>query len=210
MSRESRIWTCKPDRGVPVAPGVLTPDAADILEDPEIDIVVELIGGLDKAREFILEAMEKGKHVVTANKALLAEYGPRSMPPRPAAGSAWASRRSVCGGIPVVGAVKRGLSANRITTMMGILNGTSNYILTRMTRRGPALRPRRSKRRCGWASPKTRPPWTWKGTDAAHKLAILISLAFGAPVALRPASTRRASPPSPPRTSSSPASSATA
>jgi len=153
----------------------------DIINDPDIQIVVELIGGLKKAKSYILAAMEKGKHVVTANKALLAEYGQEIYEAAERCGVTLAFEASVGGGIPIIDAMKRGLSANHIQTTMGILNGTSNYILTRMTREGlPYDRVVEEAVTSGYAEDP--PTLDVDGTDAAHKLAILISIAFGSPV----------------------------
>ena len=172
------------DRGVAVDPALLTRDAMEIIDDPAIDVVVELMGGLDTAKGFILRAMENGKHVVTANKALLAEHGPEIYQSAERCGVGLAFEASVGGGIPVIGAMKGGLSANRFTTIMGILNGTSNYILTRMTREGaPYSRVVQDAVDLGFAEDP--PTLDVEGVDAAHKLAILISLAFGSPVSFR-------------------------
>jgi len=168
------------DRGVPLDPSVLTRDAMDVINDPAIDIVVELIGGLDPARDYILKALEKGKHVVTANKALLAECGHEIYRAAELAGLGLAFEASVGGGIPVIGALKNGLFANRIQTIMGILNGTSNYILTRMTQEAlPYDQVVQDAVRLGYAEDP--PTLDVEGTDAAHKLAILMSIVFGAP-----------------------------
>ncbi len=172
------------DRGVPVDPELLTVDAEEIINDPEIDVVVELIGGLDKAKEYMLKAMEKGKHVVTANKALLAEIGQEIYKTAEKNGVSLGFEASVGGGIPILGAMKQGLSANRIETMMGILNGTSNYILTRMTLEGlPYDHVVREAVNLGFAEDP--PTLDVDGTDTVHKLAILISLAFGVPVSFK-------------------------
>jgi homoserine dehydrogenase len=172
------------DRGIPVDRELLTVDAMDVIDDPEIDVVVELIGGLEKAREYILKAMEKGKHVVTANKALLAEFGQEIYEAAEKYGVSLGFEASVGGGIPIIGAMKCGLSANRIQTMMGILNGTSNYILTRMTQEGlPYDSVVREAVNLGLAEDP--PTLDVDGTDAAHKLAILISIAFGFPVSFK-------------------------
>lgn len=169
------------DRGVPVDPGILTREALEIIEDPEIDIVVELMGGLGKAKEFILSAMERGKHVITANKALLAEHGPEIYEAAKRHGVSLGFEASVAGGIPVIGALRSGLCANRIQSMMGILNGTSNYILTRMTKENlPYEAVVEDAVRLGFAEDP--PTLDVNGTDAAHKLSILMSIAFGSPV----------------------------
>ena len=116
------------DRPRPVAlpTDVLTTRAEDILDDPEIDIVVELIGGTDAARDYVMGAINRGKHVVTANKALLAHYGNDLLAAAAAAGVEVAFEASVCGGIPIILALRQGLAANRVQELFGILNGTAN------------------------------------------------------------------------------------
>jgi homoserine dehydrogenase len=169
------------DRGFPVDPGLLTTDAMEIIHDPQIQIVVELMGGMEKAKDYILEAMENGKHVVTANKALLAEHGEEIYLTAERCGVGIGFEASVGGGIPIIRALKEGLSANRINTIMGILNGTSNYILTRMTQEGlPYNKAVQEAIELGYAEDP--PTLDVDGTDAAHKLAILISLIYGVPV----------------------------
>ena len=174
------------DRELPVKPPreSLTVDAMDLINDPEIDLIVELMGGLDKAREFILKAMENGKHVVTANKALLAEYGSEIYRAAAEHGVGLAFEASVGGGIPIVGALKNGLSGNRIQACIGILNGTSNYILTKMAQEGlPFDRVVQDAVGLGFAEDP--PTLDVDGTDAAHKLAIIISIASGRPVSFK-------------------------
>ena len=169
------------DRGFPVDPDLMTKDAMDVINDPQIQIVVELMGGKEKAKDYILKAMEKGKHVVTANKALLAEHGEDIYQSAERFGVSLAFEASVGGGIPIIRAVKEGLSANRISTIMGILNGTSNYILTRMTQEGlPYNEAVKEAIELGYAEDP--PTLDVDGTDAAHKLAILISIIYGIPV----------------------------
>jgi len=169
------------DRGISVESGVLTTDAMDIINDPHIHIVVELIGGIGKAKDYIFKAMEKGKHVVTANKALLAEYGEGIYQAAEKQGVSLAFEASVGGGIPIIRSLREGLAANRIKNIMGILNGTSNYILTRMTQKGiPYDKAVQEAIDLGYAEDP--PTLDVDGTDAAHKLAILISIAFGIPV----------------------------
>ncbi len=169
------------DRGVHVDQSLLTTDAMVLIDDPDIDIVIELIGGLDTAQDYIVKAMEKGKHVVTANKALLAERGREIYLTAKKQGVGLGFEASVGGGIPIINAIKQGLSANRIQAIMGILNGTSNYILTGMTRKSfPYEQMVREAVEYGFAEDP--PTLDVDGTDAAHKLAILISLAFGSPV----------------------------
>ncbi|MFC1535111.1 homoserine dehydrogenase [Thermodesulfobacteriota bacterium] len=169
------------DRGIPIGPGILTADAMNIIVDPAIDIVVELIGGIEKAKEYILEAMKRGKHVVTANKALLAECGRELYQAAESNNVSLGFEASVGGGIPVIRSLREGLSANHIETIMGILNGTSNYILTRMTQEGlPYAEAVQEAIDLGFAEDP--PTLDVDGTDAAHKLAILISVVFGVPV----------------------------
>lgn len=169
------------DRGIPLEPGLLTRDAMEVIEDPDIHVVVELMGGIDQAKEYILKAMENGKHVVTANKALLAEFGEEIYQAADDHGVSIAFEASVGGGIPVIRSFREGLSANRIQTIMGILNGTSNYILTRMTERElPYDEAVQEAIDLGYAEDP--PTLDVDGTDTAHKLAILVSIAFGVPV----------------------------
>jgi len=169
------------DRAVAIEPEVLTTNAEDIINDPHIDIVVELIGGIETPKKFIIEALKKGKHVVTANKALLAECGAEIYPVAEEQGARLAFEASVGGGIPIIKALKEGLAANKTNTIMGILNGTSNYILTRMAQKGiPYEKAVKEAIQLGYAEDP--PTLDVDGTDAAHKLTILVSLAFGAPV----------------------------
>jgi homoserine dehydrogenase len=169
------------DRGITLEPGILISDADKIINDPEIDIVVELIGGTEKAKEYILGAIKRKKHVVTANKALLAKHGSEIYQAAEENGASLAFEASVGGGIPVIRALREGLAANNIKTIMGILNGTSNYILTRMAQDGlPYGKAVQEAIALGYAEDP--PDLDVDGTDAAHKLAILISVAFGAPV----------------------------
>jgi len=169
------------DRGVAMDRDLLTRDALEVINDPDIQIVVELMGGLDKAREFILRAMAQKKHVVTANKALLAEHGKEIFDAAREYGVTLGFEASVGGGIPIIGALKNGLSANHIHNCMGILNGTSNYILTRMTQDGlPYARVVQDAVDLGFAEDP--PTLDVDGTDAAHKLTIITSMAFGEPI----------------------------
>jgi homoserine dehydrogenase len=171
------------DRGVEVDPALLTPNALEIIQDPEIDIVVELIGGTGTAGEFILEAMSAGKHVVTANKALLATHGRKLYQKAVEAGVGFAFEASVGGGIPILGALSTGLSGNHIETVMGILNGTSNYILTKMSRERAAYADVVTEAvRLGFAEDP--PDLDVKGIDTAHKLAVISSIILGRPVPL--------------------------
>jgi len=168
------------DRGVKIDPTILTTDAMEVINDPDTDIIVELIGGCDQAMEYILMAMEKGKHVVTANKALIAKHGRQLYETAQRCNVDIAFEASVAGGIPIIKALKEGLSANRIEAVLAILNGTSNYILTRMTEEGLSFDEALSMaKRLGYA--EADPTLDIDGSDAAHKLAIIVSLAFGHP-----------------------------
>ncbi len=169
------------DRGVPISPDLLTTDAKKILTDPHVDIVIELIGGYDPAKRFILEAIAAGKHVVTANKALLALHGEEIFDAAVRKGVDVGFEASVGGGIPVIRALTEGLAGNTIESIYGIINGTSNYILSRMTQGGHSFEEvLRDAQRAGYA--EADPTFDVAGTDSAHKLAILVSLAYGMPV----------------------------
>jgi len=166
------------DRGVKVAPELLTTKADQVLTDPQIDVVIELIGGYEPARSFVLKAIDQGKHVVTANKALLAKHGAEIFAAAAAKGVEVMFEASVGGGIPVLSAIKENLCVNRFRSIFGILNGTCNYILTRMTDEGAdfsaVLKDAQAK---GYA--EANPTFDIEGVDTAHKLAILTSLCFG-------------------------------
>lgn len=165
-------------RPVPLPAGMLTDRFAAVLEDPEIDIVVELIGGTDAAREVILGAIARGKHVVTANKALLAEAGNQIFQAAREAGVAIGYEASVCGGIPVILTLRQGLAANDVTELFGILNGTCNYILTKMSQEGSSFQQALQEAQAqGYA--EADPTLDVEGIDAAHKLALLMALAYG-------------------------------
>ncbi len=166
-------------RPVTVPRELLTARAADVLDDPEIDIVVELIGGLDPARDYMLTAIERGKHVVTANKALLAHHGNELLAAAAAQGVEIAFEAAVCGGIPIIVALRQGLAANRIQELFGILNGTCNYILTQMSQHGMSYAQALAEAQAaGYA--EADPTLDVEGIDTAHKLTILMSLAYGA------------------------------
>ena len=166
------------DRGVAFAPGVFIQDAWTIINDPEIDIVVEMIGGLTAAKEFISAAIEKGKHVVTANKALLAKQGNDLFRAAQAAGVDLAYEASVAGCIPIIKSLREALVANEIQALVGILNGTCNYILTKITDEGlPFDQALAQAQANGYA--EADPTLDIEGLDAAHKLAILAALANG-------------------------------
>jgi homoserine dehydrogenase len=166
------------DRGVPVAPGVLTANAEEVLSDPEISVVIELIGGYEPARTFVLRAIESGKHVVTANKALLALHGREIYAAAARKGVEVLFEAAVGGGIPVLSAIRGNLAANNFATVLGILNGTCNYILTKMTKDGADFADVLKKaQELGYA--EADPTFDIEGIDTAHKLSILLSLCFG-------------------------------
>ncbi len=171
------------DRGVKLADGVLTPNASDVLDDPEIDIVIELVGGTGVARTFIMDALDKGKHVVTANKALLSTHGKEIFSRAVEKGCDIGFEASVGGGIPIIKALREGLCANRINSIYGIINGTANYILSKMTNEGGKFEDvlRRAQEK-GYA--EADPTYDVEGVDTAHKLAIMINLAYGTNVNL--------------------------
>ena len=172
------------DRGVIIPAGVLTTNPAQVIDDPNIDIVIELIGGYEPARELILAAIARGKHVVTANKALLAADGAEIHEAARRAGVSIGYEASVGGGIPVIKALKEALAANRILSIYGIINGTSNYILTKMTEEERSFADVLAEaQRAGYA--EADPTFDVGGIDTAHKLAILVNLAFGAHVNLK-------------------------
>jgi homoserine dehydrogenase len=166
------------DRGVKLSPGILTDDAQGLLNDPEIQVVVELIGGYEPARTFVLQAIRSGKHIVTANKALLAKHGDEIFAAAEEAGVDVMFEASVGGGIPIISAIKESLGANNFYAFYGILNGTCNYILTEMDEEGKdfsdVLEVAQKK---GYA--EADPTFDIEGIDTAHKLALLLSLCFG-------------------------------
>ena len=169
------------ERPVAVPPEILTTRMDDILEDAEIQIVIELIGGLKAAKTVIRRALESGKHVVTANKALLAHDGNELFAIALSKGLSIGFEASVAGGIPLIKSLREGLAANRINTIFGILNGTANYILTRMTEDklsfADALKEAQT---LGYA--EADPTLDIEGIDTAHKLAIASAIAFGTPI----------------------------
>lgn len=169
------------DRGVALPPGLMTTDAKQVLTDPAVDVVIELIGGYDTAKRVILEAIAAGKHVVTANKALLALHGEEIFEAAARKGVDLGFEASVGGGIPVIRALIEGLAGNTIQSIYGIINGTSNYILSRMTHEGHSFEAvLKDAQQAGYA--EADPTFDVAGIDSAHKLAILVSLAYGTPV----------------------------
>lgn len=164
-------------RAAGVDPAILTREASEVIHHKDVDIVVELMGGIEPARTFICEAMKSRKWVVTANKALLAEKGDDLFKRAFAKGCEIGFEASVCGGIPVIKAIRDGLVGNRIRYILGILNGTSNYILTKMTLEGMSFQKALEEaQRLGFA--ESDPTFDVEGIDAAHKLCVLIRLAF--------------------------------
>jgi homoserine dehydrogenase len=159
----------------------VTRDIFDVVNNPEIDIVVELIGGYEIAKELVLKAIENGKHVVTANKALIAVHGNEIFAAAQKKGVAVMYEASVAGGIPIIKAVREGLAANRIEWLAGIINGTTNFILTEMREKGRAFDDvLKEAQELGYA--EADPTFDIEGIDAGHKLVILASLAFGIPL----------------------------
>jgi homoserine dehydrogenase len=168
-------------RDVEVDPKVLTTDAREVTDDASIDIVIELIGGTKAALEISLAALRNGKHLVTANKALLATHGLELFRAAAEKRVDLGFEASVCGGIPIIRAVREGLVANRIQSINGIVNGTCNYILTKMTELGgPFAEVLKEAQAKGYA--EADPSLDIDGIDAAHKLQILASIAYGGSV----------------------------
>ena len=168
-------------RGMALPPNVLTSDTESIFADPEIRIAIELIGGLEPARTFVLRLLESGKDVVTANKALLAQYGPELFDAARKYGRTIAFEAAVCGGIPILSSLATALQANTLQSINAIVNGTSNYILSQMasgeTRYADAVA---QAQKLGYA--EANPAMDVDGTDAVQKLAILAQLGFRAAV----------------------------
>ena len=159
----------------------VTDDAFSVVTDPNVDIVIELIGGYGVAKELVLKAIENGKHVVTANKALLAVHGTEIFAKAQEKGVMVAFEAAVAGGIPIIKAVREGLSANRIQWVAGIINGTTNFILSEMRDKGLTFADvLKEAQRLGYA--EADPTFDVEGVDAAHKITLLSSLAFGIPV----------------------------
>ncbi len=159
----------------------VTDDAFSVVTDPNVDIVIELIGGYGIAKELVLKAIENGKHVVTANKALLAVHGTEIFAKAQEKGVMVAFEAAVAGGIPIIKAVREGLSANRIQWVAGIINGTTNFILSEMRDKGLTFADvLKEAQRLGYA--EADPTFDVEGVDAAHKITLLSALAFGIPV----------------------------
>ncbi len=159
----------------------LTDDAFSVVADPDVDIVVELIGGYGVAKELVLKAIGNGKHVVTANKALLATHGNEIFAAAQKQGVMVAFEAAVAGGIPIIKALREGLTANRIEWIAGIINGTTNFILSEMREKGlPFETVLKEAQRLGYA--EADPTFDIEGVDAAHKLTIMSAIAFGIPM----------------------------
>jgi homoserine dehydrogenase len=179
--------TAVADRNLDLARGLvgdqvkLTDDAFALVKDPGIDIIVELIGGYTTARELVLAAIDNGKHVVTANKALLAVHGNEIFAAAQKKGVMVAFEAAVAGGIPIIKALREGLSANRIQWIAGIINGTTNFILSEMRDKGLSFDAAlKDAQKLGYA--EADPTFDIEGVDAAHKATLMASIAFGIPV----------------------------
>jgi homoserine dehydrogenase len=177
-----KVLVREPNKARPVSvPAPMVTEVQAVLDDPDVDVVIEVIGGEEPARSFILGAIERGKHVVTANKEVMAKHGPTILEAATARGVSVAYEASVGGGIPLIGPFQLDLAANNIQSVVGIVNGTTNYILTRMAQSGAGFHEAlKEAQDLGYAEPD--PTNDVEGWDAAYKLAILASLAFGAPV----------------------------
>lgn len=169
------------DRGVQVAAGLLSTNVEDVISNPDIDVVIELIGGYNPAKSFILTAISNGKHIVTANKALLAVHGREIFAAAEQNGVGVFFEAAVAGGIPVISAIKENLCANRFSSVLGILNGTCNFILTKMTEEGSDFAAvLQEAQALGYA--EADPTFDIEGVDTAHKIALLAALCFGSRV----------------------------
>lgn len=174
----------KRDRGIKLPKGTLTADADRLIRDPDIQIIVELIGGTTVAKAMILKAIAHGKHVVTANKALLATHGTEIFKASAKANVEIGFEASVAGGIPIIKVIREGLVANRIKAVYGIINGTTNYILTKMTEeKAEFANVLREAQKLGYA--EADPTYDIEGIDSAHKLVILASLSYGSQFSLK-------------------------
>ena len=174
----------KSDRGIKLPKGILIKDSEQILNDPDIDIVVELIGGIHPAKEIIIKALKSGKHIVTANKALLAEKGKVIFETAVKNKVELWFEASVAGSIPIIKIVRESLIGNRIYNIYGVINGTANYILTKMTEEGVDFETvLKEAQDLGYA--EADPTFDIEGIDSAHKLALMASLSFGLPLSFK-------------------------
>jgi homoserine dehydrogenase len=185
--RVTRIGTRTPERAAPALKGApdvrVSTDLAAVVTSADVDIVVELIGGVDPAKALVLAAIGGGKHVVTANKALLAAHGNEIFAAAQKAGVMVAFEGAVAGGIPIIKALREGLTANRIEWIAGIINGTSNFILSEMRATGASFAEvLKEAQKRGYA--EADPSFDVDGIDAAHKLTIMSAIAFGVPMQL--------------------------
>ncbi len=170
-------------RNISVSPEMLTENPWEIIEDPEIDVIVEVMGGIELTKQLMLGALERGKHIVTANKDLMALHGPEIMAKAAEKGCDVFYEASVAGGIPIIRTLIEGFSSDRITKIMGIVNGTTNYILTKMSQEGAAYADvLKEAQELGYA--EADPTSDVEGFDAARKMTILGTLGFHANVAL--------------------------
>ena len=169
------------DRGVQLEAGVLTTQVEDVIDNPEIDIVIELMGGYEPAKSFILKAIANGKHIVTANKALMAIHGQEIIEAANRQGVSVMFEAAVGGGIPIISAIKENLCSNEFSSVLGILNGTCNFILTKMTEEGSDFAPvLQEAQDLGYA--EADPTFDIEGVDTAHKIALLSAICFGTTV----------------------------
>ncbi|MDI6781119.1 MAG: homoserine dehydrogenase [bacterium] len=176
-------------RGIVVEPELLTTKVEEIIADDDIDVVIELIGGYEPARTIVLSAMRAGKSVVTANKALLSRYWEEIFQTAAECGVAFYAEASVGGGIPIISSITQGLVANEIQEIYGIINGTCNYILTKMSEEGlDFLEALKQAQANGYA--EADPAFDIEGIDTAHKLSILSSISFGGHIPLESINTQ--------------------
>jgi homoserine dehydrogenase len=177
----SRVGARRDNPDCAIADTPVSRDIFEVVTDPDVDIVVELIGGTDTALKLVRQAIANGKHVVTANKALIAEFGNELFAEAEAAGVCIQFEAAVAGGIPIIKALREGLSANRIEWLAGIINGTGNFILSEMREKGRDFDDVLAEAQAlGYA--EADPTFDVEGIDAAHKLVILASIAFGMPL----------------------------
>lgn len=165
-------------RDAPYDPSILVSDAGLLINAPDIEVIIELVGGIEPARTFVEKSLMAGKSVVTANKALMAKHGPELLAVAQSRGVGLLFEAAVGGGIPIIRALEQGLCANSIRSVVGIINGTSNYILTQMEERNIGFKTAlKEAQKAGYA--EADPTFDIEGNDTAHKIAILASLAFG-------------------------------
>lgn len=176
-----QVATRRPNPACDTASVFVSQDVMEVTENPEIDVVVELIGGYDTAYELVMRAIKAGKHVVTANKALIAVHGNDIFQAAREAGVVVAFEAAVAGGIPIIKSIREGLTANKISWVAGIINGTGNFILTNMQQAGRSFDDVLAEAQAlGYA--EADPTFDVEGIDAAHKLTILSAIAFGVPL----------------------------